>query len=128
MANKEKQLSKWQKSLTDLGLIKSDDKVEEYTTASWAEASFGLIASWRRGTLIFTKQKIVFMTTFGVSQLSIEYSDIREVKKNFAGFLPMGMKIMAYNKKSDKVKGYKFWLAGRRKWIEKIAEKAGIAR
>lgn len=127
MANKESQRSKWQQALLDLGLIKTDDKVEEYLMANWASRSFAIFGTWRKGTLIFTEQKLVFMTTFGVNQFDIEYSDIREVKKSFAGLLPMGMTITAYDKKTDKPKKYKLWLTGRGKWIRKVIEKSGIA-
>lgn len=125
---KEKHIKKWQDALTKLNLIKPDDRVEEYFMASWASSSFGLIASWHRGTLIFTKEKLVFMTAFGVSQFAIDYGDIREVKKCFAGFLPMGLQVAAYDKKTDKIKKYKFWIAGRKNIIDKISEKAGLAK
>lgn len=128
MKKTDQQLTKWQQALTELGLIKSDDKVEKYLMANWAEFSFGPIGSWRKGTLIFTKEKLVFMTAFGVSQFAIDYSDIREATKCFAGFLPMGMRITAYDKKTDKTKKYKFWVTGRKKLIRLVSEKAGLAQ
>ena len=128
MANNEKQISRWQTSLRDLNIIKSDDKVESYYAANWAELSLGPIGSWRKGTLLFTRDKIVYMTSFGVNQFAIDYSDIRDVKKCFAGFLPMGMQVFAYDKKSDKVKKYKFWVGGRKKLIAKISERAGLGQ
>lgn len=127
MANSEKQLSRWQRALTDLNAISSNDKVESYHPANWASMSFLIFGSWRQGTLLFTKEKLVYMTTFGVNQFSIDYSDIREIKKCFAGFLPMGMLIMAYDKKTDKIKKYKFWVSGRKKLMQQLSEKTGIA-
>lgn len=124
----ETKVARWQKALTDGGFIKSGDQVEEVLPANWAEVSLGLLASWRKGTLIFTKEKLIFMTAFGISQFSLDYSDIREIKKSFAGFLPMAMTITAFDKKSDKTKKYKLWVTGRGKWIKKVVEKAGIAR
>ncbi len=126
MSNQEKQLSRWQKALTELNLISSDDKVEDYIMANWASFSFAIFGTWRKGTLLFTKQKLIYMTSFGVSQFTINYADIREVRKCFAGLLPMGMQVTAYDKKTDKVKKYKFWLTGRGKWIKRIVEKAGL--
>lgn len=126
--NSEKQLSRWQRALTDLNAINSNDKVESYYTANWASSSFAIFATWRKGTLLFTKERLVFMTTFGVNQLTIDYSDIREAKKCFAGLLPMGMLVVAYDKKTDKTKKYKFWVTGRKKLIRQIAEKAGLAQ
>ena len=117
MANSDKQLSRWQRALTDLNAISSNDKVESYYTANWASSSFAIFATWRKGTLLFTKEKLVYMTTFGVNQFAINYSDIREAKKCFAGLLPMGMLVIAYDKKTDKTKKYKFWVAGRKKLI-----------
>lgn len=128
MANQEKTLARWQKALIELNLIGSDDKVEDCVMANWSSFNFGPIGNWRQGTLIFTKQKLVYMTSFGVSQFAIDYADIREVKKCFAGFLPMGMLVSAYDKKTDKIKKYKFWLSGRGKWIRKIVEKSGVAK
>ncbi len=127
MANKESQRVKWQQALLDLGLTKSNDRVEEYLTANWATHSFAIFGTWRKGTLIFTEQKLIFMTTFGVNQFDLEYSDIREVKKSFAGLLPMAMTVTAYDKKTDKTKKYKLWITGRNKWIHKVIEKAGLA-
>ncbi len=127
MSHETKQ-AKWQKALVDGGFIKADDRVEDFLPANWAEVSLGLIASWRKGTLIFTKEKLIYMTAFGISQFSIDYGDIREVKKSFAGFLPMAMTITAYDKKNDKTKKYKFWVTGRTKWIQKVVEKAGISK
>ena len=128
MANKEKQIAKWQQALRDLNLISDTDKVEAYVVANWAEISFGPFGNWRRGTLIFTREKLVYMTSFGISQLAINYSDIREVKKCFAGLLPMGMRIAAYDNKTDKIKKTKFWLGHRTKWVQFVSEKAGLAR
>ncbi len=128
MANKEKHLAKWQNALTELNLISPEDKVEAYVVAKWAEINLGPIGNWRQGTLIFTKEKLVFMTTFGVSQFAIDYSDVREVSKKLAGLLPMGMQVSAYNKKTDKIKKYKFWLGGRKKWMQLISEKAGLGQ
>ena len=126
MANQEKQLAKWQKALEELNLISSNDKVEEYIMANWAAMSFAIFGTWRKGTLIFTKEKLIFMTTFGVSQFAINYDDIRGVQKSFAGLLPMGMTVTAYDNKTDKTKKFKFWLTGRGKWIKKITDKAGL--
>ncbi len=128
MANKEKQISKWQKALTELNLISPEDKVEAYVVAKWAEFNLGPIGNWRQGTLVFTKEKLIFMTTFGVNQFAIGYGDVREVRKKLAGLLPMGMQVTAYDKKTDKVKKYKFWLGGRRKWMQLISDKAGLGR
>ena len=127
MANKDRQIEKWQQVLIDSNLINTHDKVEDYIMANWASSSFAIFATWRKGTLIFTEQKLVYMTAFGVSQFSIDYTDIREVKKSFAGILPMGMTVSAYDKRTDKIKKYKFWLTGRGKWMKKIIEKSGIA-
>lgn len=127
MSNQEKRQAKWQKALVEGGFMKSSDQVEDVLPANWAEVSLGLIASWRKGTLVLTKEKLIYMTSFGISQFAIDYSDIRGVKKSFAGFLPMAITISAYDKKTDKTKKYKLWVTRRSKWLKKIADKAGIS-
>lgn len=126
MANKDKMVARWQSALEELNLIKSSDKVEEYFMANWAEFTFGPFGMWRKGTLIFTKEKLLVMSSFGICQLDFNYEDIRDAKKCFVGLLPMGIALSVYDKKTDKVKKHKIWVSGRGKLIKMIAEKAGI--
>ena len=69
----------------------------------------------------------LIMSAFGICQMDFNYEDIREIKKCFVGLLPMGFAVSGYEKKSDKVKKHKIWIAGRSKWMKIIADKAGLA-
>ncbi len=127
MANQEKNLAKWQSALEELNLIKSGDKVESYVMVNWPEFTFGPFGMWRKGTMVLTKEKMLIMSAFGICQMDFNYEDIREIKKCFVGLLPMGFAVSVYEKKSDKVKKHKIWIAGRSKWMKIIADKAGLA-
>lgn len=123
---KEKQKEKWKKALTDLNLMDGTDEVEEWVQANWAEMVLKVIGTWQKGTLVFTRERIIFTTAFAVSNFSIRYEDIRQISKCSVGLFPMGLILSVYDKESDSIKDYRCCVSKRNKWIEYISDKANI--
>lgn len=122
MAKRETELLKWQEALTKLELIKKGDEIKEFAPANWAEIKMGPYRQWAKGTLIFTKDKLVFMSTFGVSQLVIEYGEILAVAKKF----PMNMVITVKPKPGKKPKKQIICISKTAKWVEYLAGQADL--
>lgn len=126
MANKEKQKAKWKGALVDLKLMDEHDEVEEWVQANWLEMTLKVVGSWQKGTLVFTKERVIFTSPFAVSNFSALYEDIRQISKCSVSLLPMGIILSVYDKEKDKVLDYKCSVSKRNNWIEYISKRANI--
>lgn len=50
---KEKVKAKWEKALTDLGLISAGDEVQESVMANWLEITAKIFGTWVKGEMVF---------------------------------------------------------------------------
>lgn len=125
---KEKEKAKWKQALTDLSLMDAGDEVQEAVMANWLEMTAKVVGTWVKGNMVFTKERVIFVTAFAVSNFSIRYSDIKEIGKcNISWFFPMGIVLEAADPKSGKVKTYRCSVSKRQKWIEYLSEKTGVS-
>ena len=125
---KEKVKAKWEKALTDLELISAGDEVQESVMANWLEITAKIFGTWVKGEMVFTKQRLVFVSTFAASSFSLRYSDIKEIEKcNISWFFPMGIIIEAVDPETGKEKSYRCSVSKRAKWIAYLSEKTGIS-
>lgn len=124
MALKEKEKKKWEEGLKGLGLMDQDDEVEDAVMGNRLE-----MMTWYKGNFIFTKERFVFRSgVAGISAFSIKYSDIRSISKCMvSGFIPMGIRVEAYNPEKDKVETYKCSVWKRNNWIDLLSRKSGVS-
>lgn len=127
MASKEKQIENWKKGLTDLKLMEENDEVLDFVQANWYEKTLKVMGTWQKGNLVFTEKRVIFTTAFAGSKFSLEYKDIKDLKKCSVSFLPLGLIITAYDKEKDKTIQYKCSLTKRNNWLEFIANKANLS-
>lgn len=122
MSLTEEQRLEFEKGLREAGLMEEGDVIEEHTAGDYYP-----MMQQTRGNYYFTRERLIFVSGWGATTLSVKYSDIREIKKSFVGpFLPFGVTVIADNQEKGKTKKYKLSLMKRTFWMDLIAKKAGI--
>lgn len=123
MALTEQKKAEWEKTLRDLNLMEDNDSIVEHTAGDYWR-----LTSQTRGNYFFTKEKLIFVSGFGLDNFSINYSDIKEIKSCMVNFfIPTGMLVTADNQEKGKTKKYRCSVMKRKKWIAYLNEKSGIA-
>lgn len=123
MALTEEQRLEIEKTLKEVELMSADDVLEDCVKGDYYSMMKQI-----RGQYYFTRERVVFMSGWGLETFGINYTDIRDIKKSTVGpFMPFGVTVSAEDKESGKVKKYKFSLMKRAQWIDYLAKKAGIA-
>lgn len=126
MALSEKKKLEWEKTLRELGLMTETDTIEENVSGDYWEKVL-LTKSQIRGNFFFTKEKFIFVSAFGMNNLSFLYSEIKDLKKCMISvFIPTGIKITAFDKESGKEKDYTISVLKRAQRIAQLSEKAGL--
>lgn len=121
MALSEKDKASWEKTLRELKLMEEADEVEAQVVADYYEKVL-IFRNQVKGNLLFTKQRFVFCSTFGVNNLSIPYGDIKTINCCKAGLMP-GFEITIFDTKKNKDVSYIFAMMQRDSWIQLIEEK-----
>lgn len=123
MALTEAKKQEWDKTLREIGLLEDGDVIEEHTAGDYWE-----ITGQTRGNYFFTRDGMIFVSGFGITNFKIRYSDIREIKKTFVGpFIPTGIKITAMDPQKGKTKKYKCSVTKRKQWMELLSKKSGVS-
>ncbi|MDD6224159.1 MAG: hypothetical protein PUB18_04070 [bacterium] len=118
----EKKKNEWEKTLLKLKLMSEGDSIQKHTSGDlWN------FTGQTRGNYFFTKEKMIFVSGFGVETFSIAYKDIKEIKKCMIGiFIPTGIKITALDPIKGKEKKYKCSVMKRKSWMEFLSQKSGV--
>ncbi len=112
----------WEKTLKEAELISASDSIEEHT-----QGDYWTLGSQTRGNYFFTKEKLVFISGWGLNNFAIKYSDIRGLKKSQISFIiPTGITVTALDPEKGKEKKYKCSVMKRKEWIAYLSERAGI--
>lgn len=123
MALTQEAKQQWEATLREGELMNVDDCIEAHVQGDYWE----FLGGQTRGNFFFTKEKFIFVSGLGVTNFSINYTDIRELKKTFVGpFIPTGIKVSAMNPEKGKIKSYKCSVMKRNDWIALLAEKSGV--
>lgn len=125
MALNEKKQLEWEETLKEVGLMDADDGIEAHTAGDYYEKSF-IFKKQVRGNLFFTKKRFVFCSGFGLTNLSILYTDIKGLKlTKISGIMPTGLEITINNEKGKPEK-YTLSVMKRKEWLALLEEKSGI--
>lgn len=121
MALSAKKLMEVESALKEGGLMDAADTIEEHTRGDYYS-----VGQQVRGWYYFTKERVIFISGWGVRSFSIKYTDILELKKSFVGlFFPFGITVTANDPENGKPNKYKFSLNSRKHWIELLVTKSG---
>jgi len=122
MALTEANKVKWEETLRELELLGAEESIEEHTAGDYWPFT-GQV----RGNYFFTKDKMIFVSGFGLENFVIPYKNIKEIKKCMISlFIPTGIKITALDEEKGKDKKYKCSVMKRNNWIEYLAQKSGV--
>ena len=121
MALSEKDKASWENALRELQLMDASDEVEAQVVADYYEKVL-IFRNQVKGNLLFTKQRFVFCSTFGLNNLSIPYGDIKDITPCRSGLMP-GFEITLFDEKKNKDVKYIFAMMHRDNWIQLIEEK-----
>lgn len=120
-----RKLEKQQKKLMDAGIMESSDSLVDFLQVSYVERLIGKIGEWRKGWAYFTEQKLIVTTGF-TGYFIIPYPAIRELSKCSQGFFPMGIAITHEETENGELVTDRISLTKRSKWLDFLAQKAGI--
>lgn len=122
MALKEADKAKWEETLRELDLIGTEEKIEEHTAGDYWSFT-GQV----RGNYFFTKDKMIFISGFGLENFVIPYKNIKAIKKCMISlFIPTGIKVTVFDEQKGKDKKYKCSVMKRNDWIEYLSQKSGV--
>ncbi|MBO5353113.1 MAG: hypothetical protein J6J42_10105 [Lachnospiraceae bacterium] len=121
MALSEKDKANWEKTLKELKLMEEGDEVEAQVVADYYEKVL-IFRNQVKGNLLFTRDRFVFCSTFGVNNVSVPYKEIKTISNCKAGLMP-GFEITIYDNKKNKDISYIFGMMQRDQWVELIEEK-----
>ncbi|MBO5303607.1 MAG: hypothetical protein J6A92_06110 [Lachnospiraceae bacterium] len=121
MALTEKAKADWEKTLKELKLADENDEVEEQVMANYYEKLF-IFKNQVKGNILFTRERFVFCSTFGINNVSIPYKDIKEVALCKVGLMP-GFELTITDSKKNKDVRYMFALMHRDDWVDFIERK-----
>lgn len=125
MALTEEKKLEMEKLLREANLMGEEDTIEEHTAGDYYP-----LTGQVRGNYYFTKERVIFVSGWGVENFSLKYSGIRGIKKCFIGpFFPFGVKVTVEIEENGKTKTkkYKFSLMKRNYWIELLEKKSGVS-
>ena len=114
--------NEWESTLIELKLMNQGDSIEENI-----QGDYWTFTGQTRGNYFFTKEKMIFISGWGIESFAIPYSDIKEIKKCMISlFIPTGIKLTVFDQNKGKEKKYKCSVLKRNDWIEFLSKKSGI--
>lgn len=121
MALDEKKLAEWTNTLKELKLMDDTDEIIDHSYADYWEKLVLIANNQVKGNMFLTKERFVFCSGFGTTNLSFLYSDIQNVSPCKIGpAIPTGILFEVNDEKSGKIKKYKISVMKRQEWIDKI--------
>lgn len=126
MKLKPNAIAKWESSLRELKYMSDDDHIIEHTQGDLWDTM-----SQTRGNYFFTNEKFIFVGgLLGVSNFSVKYSNIKELKLvNIGGLIPIiptGILVICENPENGKREKHKCSVMKRKQWIEYLRDKAKL--
>ena len=101
--------------------MEAEESIERHTAGD-----YWWFNTQKRGNFFFTKEKMIFISGFGMEKFAIKYKDIAGLKKCCVGpFIPTGIKVIVQDE-NGKQKKYKCSVLKRKEWIAYLQEKSGI--
>ena len=118
---------KQKQRLVELGLMEPEDTLIDFLQASYVERLIGKMGNWKQGWAYFTEKRLIILTGLLEENIVIPYTSIRGIGKCSQTFFPIGITITHEEAGSGKTVTDKISMMKRNKWLDFLAEKAGIA-
>lgn len=119
-------VEKQKKKLVELGVIDLEDTLVDFVQASYVERRAGTLEKWKQGWAYFTEDRLIIFTGLLEENIIIPYKNISKLQKCSQSFLPIGIIITHRGLKSSKKVTDKISMMKRDKWLDFMAERAGI--
>ncbi len=119
-------IEKQKKKLVELGVIDPEDTLVDFVQASYMERLIGNTGKWKQGWVYFTEERLVVFTGVLEENIIIPYKNISRLEKCSQGLFPIGISITHRKIKNGKAVTDKISMMKRDKWLDFIAERAGI--
>lgn len=124
----EAKIEQQRQRFVDRGVLTPDEKLFGSVYINYFERLIGKFGEWRRGGLaIFTDQKLILSKGLTKDYTYIPYTSIKEVKKCFQGFFPMGLMITYEDRGTREIVSDKISLGKRKKWLEILLNQTGLS-
>lgn len=124
----DKKKEKQKNNLVAAGLMDPEDNLVEFLQASYVEKLLGgKMGKWKPGWIYFTETRIVYPTGILNENIVIPYKSIRKLEKCSQGLFPMGIAVTHEDSSTGELVLDKFSMTKRDKWLDFLAEKAGIS-
>lgn len=128
----EAKKEKVKESLVEAGLMDPEDTLVDCLQANYQEKLVGSIKQWRKGWIYFTEKRVVYPMSIlgaalGENNVVIPYQNIRKLGKCSQQFFPIGISITYEDPKTGEQVTDKFSMMKRNKWMDFLAERAGIS-
>lgn len=117
---------KLKKMLVEQEMMEQDDNIVDCLQANCKQKLIGKIEQWQRGWIYFTENRVAYLGGFVGDHFVFPYKNIRGIKKCMQGIFPLGVAITYVNPANEQTVTTKFSMLGRGKWMNFLAEKAGL--
>lgn len=118
----ESELKEIKEGLIKMNLMDETDEIEQDVAGDFYRGTKQV-----RGHYYFTKERVAFVSGWGLEFFGFRYVNIREIKKsNISLFMPFGVTVTVEDN-FGKMRKYKLSLLKRDQWIALLSEKSGVA-
>lgn len=123
----EPKKQKTKKKLIEGGYMTEEDNIVDGFQITYHEKLVGNMGKWQQGWwLYFTEEKMIALRV--IANIVIPYKNIRAVSKcRYIFFLPIAIAVTYENPENGEEVTEKFYMMGGKKWMQFIADKAGIS-
>ncbi len=126
MAASASKLEKQKNKLVEAGLMSQEDTLVDFFQANYVEHLTKRMGTWKQGWVYFTEKRLIVITGLLNSNIVIPYSEITQLEKCSQSLIPMGIAITHKDAESGALVTDKISLMKRVKWMEFMAQRAGI--
>ncbi|SHK67541.1 hypothetical protein SAMN02745136_03050 [Anaerocolumna jejuensis DSM 15929] len=126
-AMNDKKKEKLKNNLVKAGLMEQEDTIIECLQANYRQRLIGIMGQWKQGWIYFTETRVVYPTGLLDNDIVIPYKSIHKIEKCTQGIFPMGISLTYEEPKTENQITDKFSMTKRGKWMDFLADKAGIS-
>lgn len=107
--------------------MEQEDTIIECIQSSYRKKELAILSEWKPGWIYFTEKKVIYPTGILDNDIVIPYKSIHKIEKCCQGIFPIGIALTYEEPKTGNQKTNKFSMMKRGKWMDFLAEKAGIS-
>ncbi len=122
----EAKLEKQKQNLVELGVMDPSDTLVDYLQASYVERLVGKMGPWKQGWAYFTEERLIGLTGLLADAIVGPSRTSRALGTCSQLLVPIGITITYEEMETGKLVTDKISMMKRDKWIDFMAQKAGI--